>query len=573
MTFEDLQIIDPILKALDDQGYTEPTPIQQRTIPILLKGDDLLGCAQTGTGKTAAFAIPIIQYLFLNRQKVAGKRRIRALILTPTRELAIQIADSFTTYGKYTGLKNTVVFGGVKQAAQTDMLRQGVDVLVATPGRLLDLMNQGFVHLQDVKFSVLDEADRMLDMGFIHDIQKIIAKLPTNRQSLFFSATLPPAIISLSQKLLGNPVKVTIKPEQPTAERVEQSVYFVNKRKKSALLVHLLLSLPFGTTLVFSRTKHGADKIVKLLNKANINAEAIHGNKSQPARQKALGNFKSGKTSVLIATDIAARGIDVEKLGLVLNYDLPDIPETYVHRIGRTGRASESGVAISFCDPEERQWLKDIQRLIRQTIPVVEDHPFLNTPVENDALDNSPDEKTKSTVSKVKKNQYKPRPYGSKKSNPSGQKSGQSNSKKPKSGEQNSFAKKSSQSTSRKPKSGEQSSFAKKPSQSTSRKSKSGEQGSSGQKSSQYNSKPSRFAGQKSTGQDSAGQKSGQAKSRPSRYGEQSSARQKSTAQKSGQQTSKTSRLGANETQSTKPTGGPGSYRHYKNKNAAKKQR
>ena len=573
MTFKDLQIIEPILKALDDQGYTEPTPIQQRTIPILIKGDDLLGCAQTGTGKTAAFAIPIIQYLFLNRQKISGKRRIRALILTPTRELAIQIADSFTTYGKYTGLKNTVVFGGVKQNAQTDMLRQGVDILVATPGRLLDLMNQGFVHLEDVRFSVLDEADRMLDMGFIHDIQKIIAKLPTNRQSLFFSATLPPAIISLSQKMLGNPVKVTIKPEQPTAERVEQSVYFVNKRKKSALLVHLLLSLPFGTTLVFSRTKHGADKIVKLLNKANINAEAIHGNKSQPARQKALGNFKSGKTSVLIATDIAARGIDVEKLGLVLNYDLPDIPETYVHRIGRTGRASESGVAISFCDPEERQWLKDIQRLIHQTIPVVEDHPFLNTPAEDTALDNSPDEKTKSPASKVKKNQYKPRPYGSKKTNPSGQKSGQSTSRKPKSGEQTSTGQRSGQSTSRKPKSSEQSSYAKKSNQSTSRKPKSSEQASTGQKSSQYNSKSSRFAGQKSAGQNSAGQPSRQANSRQSRYGDQSSATQKSTTQKSGQQTAKTSRPKAKETQSTKPTGGPGSYRHYKNKNSAKKQR
>ena len=438
MTFNELQIIDPILKALEDQGYTEPTPIQQRTIPILLKGDDLLGCAQTGTGKTAAFAIPIIQYLYLNRQKNVGKRRIRALIITPTRELAIQIADSFTQYGTYTGLKNTVVFGGVKQNAQTDMLRQGVDVLVATPGRLLDLMNQGFVNLKDVKFSVLDEADRMLDMGFIHDIQKIIAQLPEKRQSLFFSATLPPDIIKLSKKLLGNPVKVTIKPEQPTAEKVDQSVYFVNKRKKPALLVHLLISLPYVSTLVFSRTKHGADKIVKLLNKANIIAEAIHGNKSQPARQKALGNFKSGKTSVLIATDIAARGIDVEKLGLVLNYDLPEIPETYIHRIGRTGRASESGVAISFCDPEERQNLKDIQRLIRQTIPVVEDHPFLNIPVENTPVENTrASDNDNSNAGKVKKNQYNPRPYRKYKQKPEAQKSNQKSSGQKKSGQQN----------------------------------------------------------------------------------------------------------------------------------------
>lgn len=462
MTFKELQIIDPILKALEDQGYSEPTPIQQRTIPILLKGDDLLGCAQTGTGKTAAFAIPIIQYLFLNRQKNVGKRRIRALIITPTRELAIQIADSFSQYGKYTGLKNTVIFGGVKQTAQTDMLRQGVDILVATPGRLLDLMNQGFVNLKDVKFSVLDEADRMLDMGFIHDIQKIIAQLPEKRQSLFFSATLPPDIIKLSQKLLGNPVKVTIKPEQPTAEKVDQSVYFVNKRKKTALLVHLLLSLPYSSVLVFSRTKYGADKIVKLLKKANIIAEAIHGNKSQVARQKALGNFKNGKTSVLIATDIAARGIDVEKLGLVLNYDLPDIPETYIHRIGRTGRASESGVAISFCDPEERQCLKDIQRLIRQTIPVVEDHPFLNTPI-----DNTPDENPQTsagdagndgTAGKVKKKQYNPRPYRVKKPRSSTQ-----NSRQQKPGQKNTGQQKSEQKSTGQKKSGQQKAKANKP--------------------------------------------------------------------------------------------------------------
>jgi len=378
MTFKSLGIIDPILKAIEAEGYSHPTPIQEKSIPVLLKGKDLLGCAQTGTGKTAAFAIPILQHIYNNQQQAKGKRKIKALIVTPTRELAIQIAESFTNYGKYTGIRNTVIFGGVKQLAQTQSLKQGVEILVATPGRLLDLMNQGFISLKDVQYSVLDEADRMLDMGFIHDIRKIIAALPVKRQSLFFSATMPPDIVKLSQKILGNPEKVTVKPEQTTAEKVEQSLYFVSKKDKPKLLLSLLKEGDIGSVLIFSRTKHGANKIVKILSKASIISEAIHSNKSQGARQRALSNFKSGRTKVLIATDIAARGIDVDDLSHVINFDLPNIPETYVHRIGRTGRAGASGIAISFCDTEERAYLKDIQKLIGQQISVVDDHPFID---------------------------------------------------------------------------------------------------------------------------------------------------------------------------------------------------
>ncbi len=377
MTFKDLSIIEPILRAIREEGYTTPTPIQEQSIPILLRRKDLLGCAQTGTGKTAAFAIPILQHLYKDRDRNKGKRKIRALIVTPTRELAIQIYDSFRTYGKYTGLKNAVIFGGVKQGAQTNTLRQGVDILVATPGRLLDLMDQGYISLKDVEYSVLDEADRMLDMGFIHDIKRIIAKLPRERQSLFFSATMPPSIIQLSRKILGNPEKVSVRPEQTTAEKVEQLLYYVSKKGKPKLLVHLLQTQPMDSTLIFTRTKYGADKVVKMLGKKKINAEAIHGNKSQNARQRALGNFKSGKTKVLIATDIAARGIDIEQLSLVINYEIPNIPETYIHRIGRTGRASFSGLAISFCMEEEKPFLRDIQKLIDQEIRVVEEHPFV----------------------------------------------------------------------------------------------------------------------------------------------------------------------------------------------------
>jgi ATP-dependent RNA helicase RhlE len=377
MTFKELGVIDPILKAIKEEGYTQPTPIQEQSIPILLSRKDLLGCAQTGTGKTAAFAIPILQHIYRDRLRDEGRRKIKALIVTPTRELAIQIKDSFDTYGKYTSLRSTVIFGGVKQASQTAALKQGVDILVATPGRLLDLMEQGYVSLKNVEYSVLDEADRMLDMGFIHDIKKIIARLPRERQSLFFSATMPPDIVKLSRQILGNPEKVSVKPEQTTAEKVEQSLYFVSKKGKAKLLVHLLQEKNYYSTLVFSRTKHGADKIVKMLAKSSIKAEAIHGNKSQNARQRALGNFKSGKTGVLVATDIAARGIDIEELALVVNYDLPNIPETYVHRIGRTGRADASGISMSFCNIEEKAYLKDIQKLIGQQIPVVEEHPFV----------------------------------------------------------------------------------------------------------------------------------------------------------------------------------------------------
>ena len=404
MNFKDLEIIEPILQALRAEGYTHPTPIQEQSIPILLHGKDLLGCAQTGTGKTAAFAIPILQHLYLDRRQNGGPRKIRALVVTPTRELAIQISDSFTVYGKYTGIKNTVIFGGVKQNAQTQALSRGVDILVATPGRLLDLMSQGFISLKDVKYSVLDEADRMLDMGFIHDIRKIIAKLPAKRQSLFFSATMPPAIINLSRKILGNPEKVSVKPEQATAEKVEQAVYFVSKKGKSKLLVHLLKTEPVDSVLIFSRTKHGANKIVKILGKADISADAIHSNKSQGARQRALGNFKSGLTKVLVATDIAARGIDVEELSLVINYDLPNIPETYVHRIGRTGRASASGIALSFCDTEEKPYLRDIQKLIDQKIPVIEDHPF-----PDDGVEDTPKPQPKPQHKKQYKAQQNPR--------------------------------------------------------------------------------------------------------------------------------------------------------------------
>lgn len=378
MTFKDLQIIEPILRSVKEEGYTHPTPIQEQSIPILLKRKDLLGCAQTGTGKTAAFAIPILQHIYLDQHRNKGRRKIKTLVVTPTRELAIQIAESFTTYGKYTGIKNTVIFGGVNQNPQTQALNRGVDILVATPGRLLDLMQQGYISLKDIEYFVLDEADHMLDMGFVHDIRRIIEKIPVKRQSLFFSATMPPAIIKLSGKILGNPVKVTIQPEQTTAEKVEQSVYFVTKKNKVKLLTHLLQTEEINSVLVFSRTKHGANKIVRLLSKTNIKAEAIHGNKSQVQRQKALNSFKKGLTKVLVATDIAARGIDIEQMSHVINYDLPNIPETYIHRIGRTGRAGASGLALSFCNVEERAYLRDIEKLINQKIAVVTEHPFLD---------------------------------------------------------------------------------------------------------------------------------------------------------------------------------------------------
>ena len=377
MSFDNLGLIEPVLKALKQEGYTTPTPIQMEAIPILLTGRDLLGCAQTGTGKTAAFAIPILQLLYNQKQNQQnGPRAIKALVLTPTRELAIQIGESFSAYGKFTGLNHTVVFGGVSQFSQTQQLRRGVDVLIATPGRLLDLMNQGFVRLDKIQHFVLDEADRMLDMGFIHDVKKIVAKLPVKKQTLFFSATMPPEIASLAHSLLHDAAKVTVTPVSSTVEIIEQSVYFVSKAQKRNLLDFLLKDDTITNALVFTRTKHGADKLCRDLHKAGIKAEAIHGNKSQNARQNALNNFKLRKTRILVATDIAARGIDLEELSHVINYEIPNIAETYVHRIGRTGRAGASGIAISFCDAEEKAYLRDIQKLTGKVIPVINDHPF-----------------------------------------------------------------------------------------------------------------------------------------------------------------------------------------------------
>ncbi len=379
-TFAHLGLIDPILKALQEEGYTHPTPIQEQAIPHLLNGRDLLGCAQTGTGKTAAFAIPILQRATTReREPGRGPRPVRTLVLTPTRELAIQIGDSFAAYGRHLDQRHTVIFGGVGQKPQTDALQRGVDILVATPGRLLDLMGQGFVKLDQLDVFVLDEADRMLDMGFIHDVRKVIAKLPTDRQTLLFSATMPPEIAKLANTILRDPVKVEVTPVSSTAETIDQKMYFVDRQDKNDLLVHVLQDPAIREALVFTRTKHGANKVAKVLLKHGITAEAIHGNKSQSARQAALKNFKEGRTRVLVATDIAARGIDIDGLGHVINFDIPNVPETYVHRIGRTGRAGAEGRALSFCDHEEKEYLRDITRLIKREIPVVEDHPFVMT--------------------------------------------------------------------------------------------------------------------------------------------------------------------------------------------------
>lgn len=412
MSFKSLNLAAPILKALSEEGYSQPTSIQSQAIPVVLKGTDLMGAAQTGTGKTAAFAIPILQLLGTkdtqgSEKHVARKtpeipshgergtrgsrsmenprgrthnndrnKKIRSLIVTPTRELAIQIEESFQSYGRYMGLSSTVVFGGVNQKSQVTKLQGGVDILIATPGRLLDLMNQGYISLADIQIFVLDEADRMLDMGFIHDVRKLLAALPRKRQSLFFSATMPSEIIKLSKTILHNPVKVEITPESPTVEAIRQGLYYVDKGNKKNLLVDVLQDDGITSALVFTRTKHGANKVVKILNKSNIGAEAIHGNKSQHARQQALGNFKEGVTRVLVATDIAARGIDVDELQYVINYEMPNIPETYVHRIGRTGRAGLNGTAVSFCDAQEKDYLRDIEKLIGKKIPVVEEHNF-----------------------------------------------------------------------------------------------------------------------------------------------------------------------------------------------------
>ena len=379
MKFEDLNLHPSLLKAVKDQNYTHPTAVQEQAIPLVLKKNDVLGSAQTGTGKTAAFALPILHHLINERNNNDGKKRIRTLVVTPTRELAIQIAENFTSYSKYNKITNTVIFGGVKQGTQTTTLSNGVDVLVATPGRLLDLMGQGYISLKDIGYFVLDEADRMLDMGFIHDIKKILDKLPKERQSLFFSATMPKNIVELSSQILKLPKQVSVNPVSSTAETIQQFIYYTNKADKKYLLLHILKDKNINQLLLFSRTKHGADRIARNLKKKNIRASAIHGDKSQKQRQKSLQSFKDSEIRVLVATDIAARGIDIDKLSYVLNYDIPNESETYVHRIGRCGRAGETGVSISICEPEENEYVRDIEKLIKQKIEEVQNHPFPQT--------------------------------------------------------------------------------------------------------------------------------------------------------------------------------------------------
>jgi ATP-dependent RNA helicase RhlE len=384
LTFDDLNLLPALLQALHDTGYESPTPIQQQAIPHVLDGRDLLGVAQTGTGKTAAFTLPLLQRLQNSHPKTAqsGGRPVRALILTPTRELAIQIGESLAVYGQHLRLRHAVIFGGVSQHPQVEALRRGLDVLVATPGRLLDLINQGFIDLKRLEIFVLDEADRMLDMGFINDIRRILPLLPKQRQSLFFSATMPPTIQQLADSILRDPMQVAVTPVSSTAETVEQAVYLVEKTDKPYLLLEVLRDPELRRVLVFSRTKHGADRVAKGLTAKGIGAEAIHGNKSQNARQRALQNFKSGETRVLVATDLAARGIDVDELSHVINYELPNEPETYVHRIGRTGRAGAAGTALSFCDAEERAYLQDIQRLMNRELRIIDTHSYANNDVE-----------------------------------------------------------------------------------------------------------------------------------------------------------------------------------------------
>jgi ATP-dependent RNA helicase RhlE len=378
LRFEELNIITPVLKALKAEGYCKPTPIQEQAIPAILAGKDLVGCAQTGTGKTAAFAVPLLQLLHKERTNEKDSHIIKALVLAPTRELALQTGECLNSYGKYTRIRHTVIFGGVSQIAQIKALKAGVDILVATPGRLLDLMGQGYIKLDQIKLFVLDEADRMLDMGFSHDVKKIMAHLPAVKQTMLFSATMPPEIIQMANTILSNPVRVEVTPVSSTVDIIDQKVYFVDKKDKKLLLIKLLKNKSIESALVFTRTKHGADNIARALTKAKITAEAIHGNKSQSARQLALDNFKSKRTRVLVATDIAARGIDIQELSHVINFDLPNIPETYVHRIGRTGRAGMGGTALSFCDNEEKEYLRDIQKLISRKIPVIENPSFLS---------------------------------------------------------------------------------------------------------------------------------------------------------------------------------------------------
>lgn len=374
MLFDNLQLNESLLRTVKKEGYTEPTPIQAQTIPHILDGKDVIGCAQTGTGKTAAFALPIIQAL----GNTPHTRHIRVLVLAPTRELAAQIGEEFGKFSRHTPLKHTVVFGGVGQQPQVDAIQRGVDILVATPGRLLDLMQQGIIHLNKLEIFVLDEADRMLDMGFIHDVKRVIKVIPNKRQTLLFSATMPQEIQDLSKRILINPIKVEVDPQASTVDKIDQSIFFVERTEKRKLLEHLLKDESLERVLVFTRTKHRANRLAKQLSRKKRNAEAIHGDKSQTARTRALSNFKKGKSSVLVATDIAARGLDIDAVTHVINFDLPNIPESYVHRIGRTARAGASGIAYSFCDVEERKYLKDIEKVTQQRIPVIADHPFLS---------------------------------------------------------------------------------------------------------------------------------------------------------------------------------------------------
>ncbi|RKS02352.1 DEAD/DEAH box helicase [Flavobacterium sp. 102] len=376
MLFEDLSLSNSIQRAVFEEGYTSPTPIQEKAIPFILAGKDLVGCAQTGTGKTAAFAIPIIHNLHRMVGSSKKTKQIRCLVVTPTRELAVQIGESFDTYGKYTNLRQLTIFGGVSQVPQVDQLKKGVDILIATPGRLLDLHKQGFIDFDHLHYLVLDESDLMLDMGFINDVRKIVKLVPTNRQTLLFSATMPMAIRELADTFLNKPEYVSVTPVSSTAEIIEQQIYYVDKSDKRGLLYHLIRNENLSNVLVFVRTKHGADNVVKALKKHGVNAEAIHGDKSQTARQRVLDNFKNKEITVLVATDIAARGIDIESLPYVINFDLPNIPETYVHRIGRTGRAGNGGISISFCGKDEEPYWKDILKLIKVNVKTIKDHPF-----------------------------------------------------------------------------------------------------------------------------------------------------------------------------------------------------
>lgn len=413
MSFENLPLSKSIQRAIFEEGYTNPTPIQEKSIPVILSGADLIGCAQTGTGKTAAFAIPIIHKLHRIVGSSNKKKQIRALIITPTRELAVQIGQNFDAYSKYTNLTQLTLFGGVSQVSQVDRLRKGVDILVVTPGRLLDLYKQGFIDLDHILTFVLDEADQMLDMGFINDVKKIMKIIPQERQTLLFSATMPLAIRELAELFLVNPEIVSVSPVSSTTETVEQRIYFVEKSEKRNLLFHLIRNEKLADVLVFSRTKHGADNVAKFLQKKNVSAEAIHGDKSQSARQRVLDNFKNKEISVLVATDIAARGIDIDLLPFVINFDLPNIPETYVHRIGRTGRAGRGGIAISFCSKDELPYWKDIKKLIKVDVKIIDEHPFplqlsVETPatVKNSNRSGEAHKSRKSAVSKSNKKRW-----------------------------------------------------------------------------------------------------------------------------------------------------------------------